>query len=109
METIQKKNKLKIKALLSFIIFILIITKDLLVEYNIIPVRSLLNRQLSYFVVLPLWIIGMILSVWVMVELFLVRRGLKKVIANINFWLALPILLDTIYFFIVLLYLLIQQ
>lgn len=106
MQSTPSKNKLNIKALLSFIIFVLIITKDILVAYNIIPVRSLMNRQISYFVVLPLWIVGMVLSVWVMSEFFLVRRNLKKTIANINFWLALPILLDTIYFFIGLVFLL---
>lgn len=107
MQSAPPKNKLKVKALLSFIIFILIIAKDILVYYNVIPVYSLLNRHISYFVILPLWVIGMILSVWTLGELFWVSRQLKKVIRDLNFWLVLPILLDTLYFFIRLAYILI--
>lgn len=101
MEHNPQKNKLNIKALLSFIIFVLIITKEVLVNYyHVIPVRSLLNRQISYFVILPLWLIGLVLSIWVMIELSLSHRNIKRFVANINFWLALPILIDVGYFFI---------
>jgi len=96
----QKRNLNK-DALISFIIFIIIICKDVLVSYiQIIPERSPLNRLVSWFIIFPLSIIGIILSTkivkyyvyyWVEKRYFLIGR---------TFLLSLPTLLYISYFLI---------
>lgn len=86
------------KALVSFIIFCIVLTKDILVsDLKLIPVRSPTNRLISWFIVLPITIIGIIYSIQ-----FIKNRYFRNVKANnhhidINIFLALPILLYVLY------------
>lgn len=86
------------KALLSFVIFCIDLTKDILVsDLRIIPVRSQLNRSISWFFILPITLIGIIFSIQ-----FFRNKYIKNVKANnreldVNTFLALPIFLYILY------------
>lgn len=47
----------------AFAIFIIVLIKDILVsDFKVLPVRSLLNRQISWFLILPLSLVGVVLA-----------------------------------------------
>ena len=87
------------KALISFLIFIVIVTKDVLVsDFHVIPERSMLNRSISWFVILPISIMGVIFSIQVIKGFFFNRAGKKTSKINLNLILALPCLLYVLYY-----------
>lgn len=95
------------KAVISFILFLIILIKDILVSYlELIPHRSSINRLLSWFIILPLTIIGITLSVQVIVGSFLQWKNANRRLINTNFILSTPILLYVLYFMATAIYLL---
>jgi hypothetical protein len=81
------------KALMSFIIFCIVLTKDILVsDIKIIPVRSPLNRAISWFIILPITIIGIIYSIQ-----YIKNRCYKNTKLDINIFFALPLLVYVLY------------
>ena len=101
------------KALLSFVIFILVFLKDLLVSgLHVIRPRSMLNFNLTYFFVVPASLIGVVLSILIVKDACLQKKNNGIPFFDINVKLALPLLLyisffiaigglDIIYYFIV--------
>jgi len=52
------------KPLTSFILFCIIISKEVMVsDFKLIPVRSRLNMLISYFIILPCFIVGITLAI----------------------------------------------
>ena len=95
-------NRIKTRAVISFSIFVIIILKDFLVSYlKIIPERSPLNRDISWFIILPLSILGVIFSVQIIMGNFYKKTNEKKRIVDINFLLSLPCLLYCLFFFVI--------
>lgn len=87
-------NRLKAKAITSFIIFILVFLKDILVGwYHLIPARSRLNREITWFFILPISLIGVVLTIIVMRSAYLRKRSEGKRFFDINVLFALPLLL----------------
>lgn len=88
------------KALISFIIFIVVVIKDVLVGYlEIIPQRSPANRLISWFFIIPIIIIAAVLSLQVIRESYVINRNEGKPLFSINFILSLPALLWFVYVF----------
>jgi hypothetical protein len=93
------------KAILSFVIFMIIIVKDILVSYlDIVPERSKVNRTISWFIILPLAIVGFILSVQVIKELYLAKVKTHKRFLNLNLYLSVPMMFWFLYFLGMLIY-----
>lgn len=98
----DKKN-LFYKALVSFIFFIVIAVRALLVGYlKLIPIRSPLNRGISWFLILPILLIGSVLS-FTVVEYY-ISQWIKthKLLVDRNLLLALPCLLFALYLVVML-------
>ena len=96
-------NQIKTRALISFLIFIIIILQDYWVSYlRMIPERSPLNREISWFIILPLSALGVIFSVQIVIGNFYKKTNEKKRLININFILSLPCLLYCLFFFVIL-------
>src|SRR5689334_4159182 len=88
------------KALLSFVIFILVFLKDLLVSgLHVIHPRSTLNFDLTYFFVVPASLIGVVSSILVVRDAYVRRKNNGTPFFDINVKLALP-LLSYISFFV---------
>lgn len=93
---------LKGKSITSFVIFILVFLKDILVSgFQIIPERHPLNRAISWLFVVPASLIGVILSIMVIRTAYLKKKNEGARFFDINVLFALP-LLFYISFFIVL-------
>jgi hypothetical protein len=91
----EKVNK---KALASFIIFCVVLTKDVLVnDLKLIPVRSPANRLVSWFIILPITIIGIIFSIQFFKIKYFKNNKAKDRQFAVNVFLAIPILLYAIY------------
>lgn len=98
-------NKIRHKAILSFVIFLIVIVKDVLVSYlELIPERSKANRTISWFVILPLAIVGVILSIQVIKEAYLMKVKNNKRLLGFNIYLSLPMLVWLLYFLGMLIY-----
>lgn len=83
------------KALTSFIIFCIVLLKDVLVsDLKLIPVRAPINRLISWLFILPITIIGIVFSIQVIRKKYLNR---DDHFLDINLFLALPILLYVLY------------
>jgi len=96
-------SQIKRKALISFLIFIIIILKDFLVGYlKIIPVRSPLNFYISWFIIVPLSVLGIFFSFQIIIENFYKKRNKKKRLVDINFVLSLPCLFYCLFFIVIL-------
>ena len=66
------------KATWTFVIFLIAITKDILVSgFELIPERSPLNWKISYFFIMPIMILGLILSMQVVYYFFSTRTKRK--------------------------------
>jgi len=90
LETINKK------AFISFVIFVIIIVKDILVSgLQVIPERGLTNRLISWFFIIPIMIIATVLSMQVIREKYLQRKS--KPFFDISLLLAIPTLLCFLY------------
>jgi len=90
-------NKNRKKAVISFIIFIICLTKYVLVNlYEVIPRYGSTSRDITWFIILPAVIIGLILSISVISENFKSNR--KNLI---NILLVLPMLFFIFYFFVI--------
>jgi len=86
------------KAFISFVIFIIILVKDLLVSVlQVIPERGPTNRLISWFFIIPIMIIGTVLSIQIIREKYLQRK--RKPFFDINLLLAIPTLLCFLYIF----------
>lgn len=97
----MKNRKLFYNALASFIIFLVIIAKDILVDYlKIIPVRSPQNRLVSWFLILPLLIIGFILSIKIVRHYCNYIISNRRVLVDWALLLSLPTFLYISYFVI---------
>lgn len=98
-------NKTRHKAILSFVIFLIVIVKDILVSYiELIPERSKVNRTISWFVILPLAIVGFIFSIQVIKETYLAKVKNNKHFLSLNLYLSLPMLVWFLYFLGMLIY-----
>jgi hypothetical protein len=77
--TLRKEDALiQKKATWTFAIFLIAITKDILVSgLKLIPERSPLNWQISYFFIMPIMILGLILSIQVVYHFFSTRKKRK--------------------------------
>ena len=92
-------------AIISFIIFIIVVLKDILVSFlEIIPERSPANRLISWLFILPLIIIGAVLSVKIIRESYLKKKNEGKQLLNINLILSLPALFCFLYVFVRIVY-----
>ncbi len=92
------KIKIDKKALLSFIIFIIAISKDFLVTFlKIIPERSPLNRQISFYFILPCLLLGLIFSLLFFYEMYKKKSKWVLFFIDINSLLAWPTMLCFIY------------
>ena len=95
----MKLRGLKTKAVLAFACFVIIVIKEILINYlELIPPRSILNRSISWFGVLPLMVIGVIMAVLVTHDNIVKSRKMGKRTFDINLLLCLPILLFFLYF-----------
>jgi cation transport ATPase len=92
---LKKINK---KAFISSVTFIIILVKDILVSgLQVIPERGLTNRLISWFFIIPIMIIGTVLSIQVIREKYLQIKS--KPFFDINLLLAIPTLLCFLYIF----------
>jgi hypothetical protein len=86
------------KALISFFAFCIILIKDILVsDFKIIPVRSPLNRAISWFIIFPITIIGMVFSLQVIRRKYLEVKEVVKSLFDINVMISMLILLYVVY------------
>ena len=95
MEKINKSfmpaTHLSNKALFSFFAFVIAVIKDILVSWlKLIPERGLSNRIISYCVIMPLLIIGLIFSVQGIRRNYKFKVQQNKLFFDINLLLALP-------------------
>ena len=91
-------KSVRLLSIISFCLFLFIVVKDLAVSYfQIIPVRGKLNRDISWFVIVPLSFIGIALSVIVLLNLYAVRKKKTKK-QYLTIFMAVPILLYVAYF-----------
>jgi hypothetical protein len=87
-------RRLKGKAITSFVIFIIVFMKDILVSgLQLIPERSPVNREISWFFIVPASLIGVVLSIIVIRSGYLRKKNEGKRLFDINVLLALPLLL----------------
>jgi hypothetical protein len=90
------------KALVSFIIFCIVLAKDILVsDLKIILVRSPLNRAISWFIILPITVIGIIYSIQFIRKCYFKNSKVNNRQLDVNTFLALPILLYVLYVLLV--------
>ena len=83
---------------IAFAIFMIVLVKDILVSgFEIIPVRSLLNRQLSWFFILPISLIGAVLAIQAIQRAVSSRKEKGSGIINTNLVLSVPILLYIVF------------
>lgn len=95
----KKANK---KAIASFVIFCIILVKDILVsDLKLIPVRSPENRLISWFFILPITMIAIAFSIQIIKIKYLERGSANNRFFDINLLLALPVLLYIIYVFFI--------
>lgn len=93
---------LKGKAIISFVIFILVLLKDILVGWcHLIPGRSRLNRDLSWFFIIPISLIGVILSVNLIIDAYVKKKKEGERFFDINVLFALPLLMYISLFIVV--------
>lgn len=86
-------KRLKGKSITSFVIFIIVFLKDILVSwYHLIPGRSRLNRELSWFFIIPISLIGVILSVNLIIDAYVKKKKEGARFFDINVLFALPLL-----------------
>jgi hypothetical protein len=85
----------KASSWISLAIFVIVLTKDILIGgFKIIPVRGLLNMELSWLFILPISLLGMVLAIQAIRKAVLGRK--KSRVVNIDIILSLPILLYVI-------------
>jgi sterol desaturase/sphingolipid hydroxylase (fatty acid hydroxylase superfamily) len=91
-------NKIEAKSWLSLSFALTIFLKDVLVtDLEIIPLRSPVNRLISWFVILPLFIWGLIIAVVTIRNYMLAFLNHKKSGGLINLLLSMSV---AIYFFL---------
>ncbi len=89
--TFMPATHLSNKALFSFFAFVIAVIKDILVSWvRIIPERGLSNIIISYCVIMPLLIIGLVFSVQVIRRNYKYKVQLNKRFIDINLLFALP-------------------
>lgn len=97
----MKKRNLYYKALASFVIFILIVIKDISVSYfRVIPIRGPLNTMISWFLILPFSIVGFALSFIVVRHYYNYSVSSRRLFMDGVLLLSLPNLLYILYFFV---------
>jgi hypothetical protein len=85
---------LKAKAKASFVVFIIVFSKDILVSgLHLIPERSRFNREISWFFIVPVSLIGVVFSLRVIRDAYLKKKKEGGRLFNINVLFALPLLL----------------
>jgi hypothetical protein len=86
------------KAFSSFIILCIIIIKDILIsDLEIIPIRSPANRMISWFLILPIFIVGCIFSFQFLYGSYVKQKSSADKRKLLNTFLAIPILLYLLY------------
>jgi hypothetical protein len=91
-------KKLNRKAVISFIIFCIILLKDVLVsDFKLIPIRSPANRAISWFIILPLTIIGVFLSFQILKKKSVLMYKEREFFIDANILISIPILLYVLY------------
>jgi hypothetical protein len=96
-----KYMRLDKKAVLSFFVFVVVFLKDILVSgFTIIPERGSLNGIISYLFILPMSLIGLLLSINVIWDGFKSKRENNIHFFNKNVMLALPLLVYVLFFII---------
>ena len=90
------------KAIASFVIFILVFLKDMLVSgFQIIPERSPVNRAISWLFVLPATLIGVVLSIRVIRAGYLRKKNGGARMFDISAIFALPLLIYISFFIVI--------
>jgi hypothetical protein len=90
------------KAIASFVIFIIVFLKDILVSgMQIIPVRSPLNRAISWLVIAPGALIGVVLSIQVIRAGYLRKKNGGSRLFDISTIFALPLLIYVSFFLVI--------
>jgi hypothetical protein len=75
---VGEERSIRRKAIWTFVIFLVAITKGILVsDLHLIRARSLLNWYISYFFIMPIMIIGLVLSVQV-IRYFFITTAKRK-------------------------------
>ena len=100
MEVITKKknNRIRKYAFFSFFVFLIICAKDIMVyDFGLLAERSLLNRNLDSYFILPLILLGTISSLIVIIFTFLNRKGKKTFLFDLNLLLVFPLVFLIIY------------
>lgn len=83
---------------IAFIIFVVVLTKDILVSgFEIIPVRSPLNREISWLFILPISVIGLVLAIQTIRRTVSSKKKDGSGIVNVNLVLSVPILLYIVF------------
>lgn len=91
------------KVLVSFIFFCIVIVKDILIsDLELIPIRSPINRMISWFVILPIFFIGLLFSIQYFYQTFVRSRKSTDDKKYLNTFLALPMVLYLIYIILIL-------
>ncbi len=91
------------KVLVSFIFFCIVIVKDILIsDLKLIPIRSPINRMISWFVILPIFFIGLLFSIQYFYQTFVRSRKSTDDKKYLNTFLALPMFLYLIYIILIL-------
>lgn len=87
-------RELKGKAIASFLIFIIVFLKDILVSgLHLIPERSQFNREISWFFIVPASLIGVVLSLIIIRDSYLRKKNKGKRLLDVNVLIVLPLLL----------------
>jgi hypothetical protein len=92
----EKINRIKLQSIIVFVIFLICILSYYLINIiGVIPVYGKENRLISWLIILPLTIIGLILSINV------IFNTIKNFRENFLYLvLVIPFLLYFVYFFI---------
>jgi hypothetical protein len=90
----------KKKALISFAAFIIVVIKYLLIiKLKVIPPYGPLHREISYFLIFPLMLVGAFCSLWVIWDNCFSCLKNKKRVIDLDLIMALPILIWFVYIF----------
>jgi hypothetical protein len=89
-------SKRRVIATIVLIAFLIILAKDIFInELQYINPYTPTNRIISWFIILPLIVIGTLLSIWV---LTLLPASMKSKIKSLDLYLILPFFLYIGYF-----------
>jgi hypothetical protein len=84
----------KQKALISFITFIIAVLKYVFInKLETVNPYGPINSKISWYLILPLMMVGIFLSLWVIRDNYYSRMKNKQRFIDLNFLMALPIII----------------